>query len=154
MTLYRLYLRSRVCRELLAPGEIDVVPDPFMQAWAGRQERPTMVCDDRRYSYVISGREEFEADNDAAALSIARVIYDAAGDVCDTFELWDGTRQVDQTRIVPLRATALAAGRQNEVVRTEEALLHSRWAIARSRRLLARLEELRDSATAESATRY
>lgn len=157
MTRYRLYLRSRIRRELLAPGDTRVESQPA--AGAERQEQPAMIYDDRRYSYVIGGREDFEAEDDAAALAIARVVYDAAGDCCDAFELWEGTRQIDHNRITSLKASALCARRQNEIIRTEEALLNSRWAIARSRLLLARFDEMRKESTsgssaAPAASRY
>jgi hypothetical protein len=42
----------------------------------------------------IDGREDFEADDDVAAIRIARVLYDACSDVCDHFELWQGTHQI------------------------------------------------------------
>ena len=152
MTLYRLYLRTRVRRELLAPGQAAIEPQCFLPSPSGREERPTMICDDQRYSYVISGREEFEAENDAAALAVARVIGNAAGDLCDAFELWDGTRHVDPSRIVPLDPSIVSASHQDDILRTEEALLSSRWAIAHSRRLLARVKELRgETASAPSA---
>ena len=102
-----------------------------------------MICGDRRYSYSIAGTQEFEAENDAAALGIARIIFDAAGDLCDAFELWDGTRQIDQNRVATLRTSAIIARWQEHVLCAEEALLSSGWAIARSRRLLARFNEMR-----------
>ena len=105
-----------------------------------------MVCGDHRYSYVITGREEFAAENDAAALAIARGIFDAATDLCDAFELWDGSRQIDQGRMATLPTSVVAAQRQEQIIRAEEALLSSGWAIARSRSLLARFNELRAEA--------
>ena len=118
-----------------------------------------MICGDHRYSYAITGREEFEAENDAAALTIARNIFDAAGDLCAAFELWDGTRQIDQSRIATLPTSMITAQWQEQVIRAEEVLLSSSWAVARSRRLLARFEELRQRATtgdpaSPAATQY
>lgn len=146
MTLYRLYLRSRIRRELLSPRQTGYDPEPFVLSPAERAERATMIYGDRRYSYVITGREEFAAESDAAALAIARNIFAAATDLCDAFELWDGPRQIDQSRMATLRAGTVTAHRQEEVIRTEEALLSSNWAIARSQRLLARFDELCEEA--------
>jgi hypothetical protein len=146
MTLYRLYLRSRIRREPLLPAGTDCAAEPLAASSAGREERASMICGDHRYSYAITGCEEFETENDAAALAIARSIAEAAADVCDAFELWDGPRQIDQARMATLPTSIVTAQRQEHVIRAEEALLSSGWAIARSRSLLARFEELRAEA--------
>jgi hypothetical protein len=140
MTLYCLYLRSHIRRTREQSEAQQSSPSP-----AGRKESPSMIYGKRCYSYAISGRHDFEAADDADALAIARNIFDAATDLCDTFDLWDGTRQVDQSRMAILQTNAACARRQEHVIRTEEALLSSDWAIARSRRLLARFNELRES---------
>jgi hypothetical protein len=138
MTLYRLYLRSRIRREPLLPQ----AAEPLASSPAGRKERASMICGDHRYSYAITGCEEFETENDAAALAIARSIAEAAADVCDAFELWDGPRQIDQARMATLPTSVVTAQWQDHVIRAEETLLNSGWAIARSRRLLARFDQL------------
>ena len=142
MTLYRLYLRSGIRREPLEPRQTRCAAYPLTPPCAEREERPSMICGDHLYSYVITGREEFEAENDAAALAIARTILDAAGDVCDAFDLWDGTRQIDQSRMATLPTSVVTAQWQEHVIQAEEALLKSSWAIARSRSLLKRFNEL------------
>jgi hypothetical protein len=150
MTRYRLYLRSHVRREAVSQGKSShAATEPTAP---GQEQRPSMVFDDHRYSYVISGCEEFDAENDAAALAIAREIFNAASDVCDAFELWDGTRHIDQSRMATLQTTALVAHRQEHIVRTEEALLNSHGAIARSRRLLERFNEIRKASAANPAS--
>ena len=108
-----------------------------------------MICGDHRYTYVIVGCEEFEAENDAAALAIARSIVDAADDLCDAFELWDGTRQIDQNRMATLPTSVVTAQWQEHVVRAEEALLASGWAIASSRRLLDRFNKLHKQSSSD-----
>ena len=140
MTLYRLYLRSSIRRDPLSPGEVPCAAAPSP---AGREDHPALICGAHRYSYAIAGSQEFEAENDAAALAIARSIAEAAGDLCDAFDLWDGTRQIDQSRMATLPTSVVTAQWQDHVIRAEEALLSSNWAIARSRGLLARLNELR-----------
>jgi hypothetical protein len=149
MTLYRLYLRSRVRRELLAPQRTRRKAESAVPPAAARIEHPTMICGDHRYSYAIAGSEAFEAENDAAALAIARSIFEGAADLCDIFDLWDGARQIDQSRMVTLETGLAADYRQEHVIRAEEALLSSGWAIARSRRLLARFNELRQRSTSD-----
>jgi hypothetical protein len=42
----------------------------------------------------IRGRDDFEANDDIAAVRIARVLYDTFSDVCDAFELWQGKRLI------------------------------------------------------------
>jgi hypothetical protein len=147
MTLYRLYLRSNIRRERLKFRQIDRATEPVAASPAGTEEHPSVIYGEHRYSYAIVGREELEAENDAAALAIARCIFDAAGDLCGAFELWDGTRQIDQSRMATLQTSMVSARRQEHVIRVEEALLSSGWAIAHSRRLLARCDELRLQAT-------
>jgi hypothetical protein len=39
-------------------------------------------------------REDFQADDDVAAIGIARVLYDACSDVCEAFALWQGRREI------------------------------------------------------------
>ena len=39
-------------------------------------------------------REDFPADDDVAAIRIARALYDACSDVCEAFELWQGKREI------------------------------------------------------------
>ena len=146
MTLYRLYLRSRVRRERLPPRKIDDAAEPLPASPTGREEHPSVIYGDHRYSYMVAGCEEFAVENDAAALAIARTIFAAATDLCDAFELWDGPRQIDQSRMATLQTGTVAVHRQEQVIRTEETLLNSGRAIARSRRLLARFDELRTEA--------
>jgi len=143
MTLYRIYLRSHIRRELLQADQPPYCQtESFAPSPVEQLEHPSMVFGNHRYSYVITGREEFQAENDAAALAIARGIYDAASDLCDAFELWDAGRQIDQSRMATLQTSVVTAQWQEHVMRAEEALLNSGWAIARSRRLLARFHEL------------
>jgi len=149
MTLYRLYLRSRVRRERLPLGQTGCDAETIVPSPAGREERPAVIYGNHRYSYAIIGSEEFEAENDAAALVIARNIFDAGADLCDVFDLWDGTRQIDQSRVATLQTNVISARWQDQVMRAEEALLNSGWAIAHSRRLLARFNELRAEATGD-----
>ena len=149
MTLYRLYLRSRVRRERLPLGQTGCDAETIVPSPAGREERPAVIYGNHRYSYAIIGSEEFEAENDAAALVIARNIFDAGADLCDVFDLWDGTRQIDQGRVATLQTNVVTARRQDQLIRAEEVLLNSGWAIAHSRRLLARFNELRAEATGD-----
>jgi hypothetical protein len=154
MTLYRLYLRSHVRREPLPPGQVRPEAAWFVSSLEGQTDQLSMISDGQRYTYMITGCEDFAAENDAAALAIARSIFDAATDFCDAFELWDGTRHIDQSRVTTLETRAVIAQRQEHVIRVEEALLNSGWAIARSRRLLARFNEISaETASHRPATR-
>jgi hypothetical protein len=85
----------------------------------------------------VVGRDEFDADADKAALLIARNLRDACSDVCETFELWQGTRRVawppNSAAISPEQINA----RTQEIVAEREiAIRDSAWQIARSKRLL------------------
>ncbi len=89
---------------------------------------------------AICGRHDFVADNDQGAIQIARVLFDACADNCQSFELWQGTRCIAAPRqSAPSTFDELSAANQRRVVDTEERIVHSQWNIARSRRLLERL---------------
>jgi hypothetical protein len=92
----------------------------------------------------IYGRENFEADDDVAAIRVAGVLYNACADVCDGFELWQGTRQI-RVRQAPDERAGLADLVQNHqriVMEVEERIAQSGWMIARSHR---RIKTLRHS---------
>jgi hypothetical protein len=86
---------------------------------------------------VIVGRDEFDADADKAALLIARNLRDACSDVCDTFELWQGTRRVawppNPAATIPEQINTRT---QEVVAEREMAIRDSAWQLARSKRLL------------------
>jgi hypothetical protein len=42
----------------------------------------------------VRSYEKFEADDDAAGIRIARVLYYMCSDTCESFELWDGSRKI------------------------------------------------------------
>jgi hypothetical protein len=92
----------------------------------------------------IRGREDFEADDDVAAIRIARVLYDACADVCDCFELWQGTRQLRtrQPHHQHARLNDLIEAHQRVTLETEEHICQSRWTIAQSRRLIEAVDRL------------
>jgi hypothetical protein len=87
---------------------------------------------------AILGREDFEAENDQAAIILAEVICDACSDICDFFELWQGSRRVaaGYAKLVQIDASKLNAEMQATVALHEEQLRDSRWCVAESRRLL------------------
>jgi hypothetical protein len=94
----------------------------------------------RHQKIGIVGRDEFEAEDDRAAIAFAEVLCDACSDVCDHFELWQGVRRVgacDRGECAKQDAWRLNAQTQAAAAEHEERLLDSKWAIAKSRRLLA-----------------
>lgn len=89
----------------------------------------------------IRAREDFEADNDIDGIRIAKVLCDACSDSCDSFELWQEERKVGGAqRFQPVSFAELSHAHQQIVVEMEETILTSNWAIARSRRLIERVE--------------
>jgi len=67
-------------------------------------------------------------------------------DRCDVFELWQGARCVVPVRAPidhSLRELSIWQQHQEAVLRYEEAIQASEWAIGTSQRLLKRLEEMR-----------
>jgi hypothetical protein len=95
-----------------------------------------------RTSGKIRGREDFEVVGDVAAVRIARVLYDTCSDVCDSFELWQGTRQLRprQQHYPYARLAELSDAHQRVVLDKEVTISDSRWLIAESRRLIETLE--------------
>jgi len=97
----------------------------------------------------ITARDEFEAENDETAITIAGLLSDACSDLSPGFELWQGARRVvpdvkKQAAAHPNQSsTAITLQLQNIVLEREEIIQQSHWLIAKSARLLARVDELR-----------
>jgi hypothetical protein len=98
----------------------------------------------RIYFYTagdIHGREDFVAEDDVAALRIGSVLYNAASDVSQSFDLWQGARRITAAPASHprLRLADLAEAHQCAVIETEERIQRSKWLIASSRRLIESL---------------
>ena len=99
-----------------------------------------------RESTRIVGRHYFIAGDDQAAVTIGDVLCDACSDRCDSFEVWNGDHRVVGITLRSSRSADVTLGRsQAVIVECEEAIQRSQWTIARSERLLERLDELRTS---------
>ena len=87
------------------------------------------------------GRDDFEANDDVAAVRIARVLYDMCSDVCDAFELWQGKRLIPAQQAHHQKANLadLIEAHQRVAIEREEYISQSRWMIARSKRLIETL---------------
>jgi len=92
----------------------------------------------------ISARQDFEADEDVAAIRIARVLYDMCSDICQSFELWQGKRQINAQQPHHSRAslTDLIEAHQRVTIDTAEVISERRCMIARSRRLIETLDRI------------
>lgn len=102
---------------------------------------------------VIRGRHDFEADGDQNAIQIAYALLDAGSDDCRSFDLWQATRRIFLPRLVePTTFDELSAASQQRVVETEEQIVHSEWAITRSRRLLEKLAAKKGETDARNAS--
>ena len=101
----------------------------------------------------IQGRDDFEAEDGRAAALLAQLLGDACSDVCATVELWQAETRVElpagRAPRPPESAIEVAARTQAALIRREEAIRDSQWAIARSERLLQRLRAVRSSAAAK-----
>jgi DNA-binding response OmpR family regulator len=96
---------------------------------------------------LTAGRHDFGAPNDDSAMMIATLLCDACSDVCDTFELWDGTRRINaagQQKPIVLTAEQINARAQECALESEIAIRDSEWLVARSRRLLEQIKRLTD----------
>jgi hypothetical protein len=101
--------------------------------------------------YFLNGCSEiraahwFEAEDDETATWIAERLYLACSDACIAYEVWQGARMLaTDTKPAPATAEAVIERRQEMLVRHEQALRDSAFAIARSRRLLEGLNRLVD----------
>src|SRR5215472_5687494 len=79
----------------------------------------------------IGGRQDFEADEDVAAIRIAHVLHDMCSDICQSFELWQGNRQIraqqPQPRDSTVSLTDLIEDHQRVAIDTEEVISRSDW---------------------------
>jgi hypothetical protein len=103
-----------------------------------------------RTARQILGREDFEANDDVAAIRIAHVLYDTCSDVSDSFELWQEQRKLRARQAHHWKASFddLIEADQRVVIEREECISHSRWLIARSRRLIEALDAAKPAAGA------
>src|SRR5215831_19326588 len=85
----------------------------------------------------ITARDEFEAENDETAITIAGLLSDACSDLSSGFELWQSARRVvpdvkKQAAAHPNQSsTAITLQLQSVVLEREEMLQQSQWLIAR-----------------------
>ena len=101
---------------------------------------------------AIEARQDFVAPDDRAAQKIMTVLAEASSDVHHGVMLWQGTRRLFEKHDdaqpecgTPQMVTAatLSADNQQRVLDCEEALLHSHWRLATSKRLLEAMNALR-----------
>ena len=96
----------------------------------------------------IIARDEFEAKDDRRAVAVAVLLHDAFSDCSPRFELWQGARRlVPEAPHAPAKPTQcltdVTLRMQETVLEREEILQRSLWSIAASKRLIARVEQLR-----------
>lgn len=101
----------------------------------------------RSHAGTILGRDEFEAEDDRSAQVIAASLGDACSDISPSFDLWQGARRVATARSsVPGRQTSASEMHDQvlmRVIERQKIIQRSGWAIASSRRLLDRLDQVR-----------
>ena len=100
---------------------------------------------DDKPGVAIRGRDDFEAHDDVEATRVARVLFDACSDGCQSFELWSGDRQIraQQPHHSVASLDSLINAHQELALEREEVIQRSRWSIARSQRLLAAFDRLK-----------
>ena len=104
----------------------------------------------RMYFYIngeIHGRQDFEVNDDAAAIRIARVLYDTCSDICESFQLWQGSRHIPAQQPHHQQASLvdLIEEHQRVAIETEEVISQSKWMIAHSRRLIDTLDRFKST---------
>jgi hypothetical protein len=90
-----------------------------------------------------------KAESRADAMWAAHVLWRACSDHFDDFDLWDGTTHLlgADTKLSSFLSDSVeevAAASQQSLLETEDTLLHSEVAVARSRKLLEATAALRD----------
>jgi len=114
-------------------------------ARSGSVSQPTRAIEYRLYfrgPTGIIGRDDFGAGGDAEALAIAETLFDACSDLCTSFDLCQGGRRVPvRSNPSSMSADHIRERAQAIVIEREEVIQLSRWAIAKSKRLLARIDE-------------
>ena len=91
----------------------------------------------------LVGSQQFAAEDTMSARFVAAAIFEACGRDCDSYELWENAYRIDTA--LPLSARMVTGWRQAQLITTEEAILKSKWAIARSEQLLAGLTALKSA---------
>ena len=114
------------------------LPPPYRSASTGRSSyRLYLLGDDD----IIQGYFDFAAESDQAAHEIAMHAFDACADRATQYELWHDSRLINRTAPAPMTTLEqVVANRQAQIVALEEYMRDSRWTIASSERLLARLK--------------
>jgi hypothetical protein len=84
--------------------------------------------------------DEFDAESDTVALVVADALCEACADVCDRFDLWQGTRRVEKLPI--RRDAALVAAAQAQVLKSATAIRERRGTLGESKTLAAAIERL------------
>lgn len=91
---------------------------------------------------IIRGYFDFAAESDKAAFDLAELALDACSDRATHFELWHDAHLLNLAALPPMTTyEQVLASRQAQVVAFEERMRDSRWAVATSERLLARLRD-------------
>ena len=87
------------------------------------------------------GRLDIAAGNDAEALDVAAVLYDACSDVCSYYDMWKGEKAVRKAEYFLLAPTVAELSRHTQqiVLDREMAIRDSQWHIADSRRLIEKM---------------
>ena len=106
----------------------------------------------RLYFFDVSGhifaRHEFAAPDDLTAVRAGRVTGDASSDMHSGYAIWHGDHELfskdsrTPRLVMSMAAASVSDAVQGIVLETERRLRDSEWAIARSRTLLAAIEEL------------
>lgn len=104
--------------------------------------------------YFVDRQQKFRwpydlyGEDDAHALTLAHASQDACSDVQIDVELWQGARRVAgistrRPETIRVHWEELPVESQQRLLQIEEALLHSGTMLARSRKLLERMNSLR-----------
>lgn len=97
----------------------------------------------------IRNVDEFDAEDDGVALTLADGVQEAVSDVYAGYELWRGSRRIyrftDDPSARPFVPPVITERMQAEIVRRLKILQSSETAFGRSRRLVERMKELEDS---------
>jgi hypothetical protein len=101
----------------------------------------------------IIAAEVYDARTDDEARAIGAVLVDACSDMARGYEVWQVNRRIarhaDCDPSLVERARQLLRQREEHLLQLEERLRDSRWRIAKSKRLLDRINGLRGLETSK-----
>jgi len=94
---------------------------------------------------AIQAREEFDAPSDGDAVIIGSLVADVCSETYASYEIWSFNRRVVEplASIPAISLAEISEDFQEQVLKLEDSMQRSRWAVAKSQRLIEKSNALR-----------